>query len=91
MALLPKNIVDKIEIIHIKNPFKLTADISGKFEHNDNTLVSLNYETVSNEVLYKKDRLNFKGISFKGNTKTECMKIVPYQKIKKILHIHLST
>ncbi len=69
MALLPKNIADKIAIIHIKNPFKLTADISGKFEHNDNTLVSLNYETVSNEVLYKKDRLNFKGITFKGNTK----------------------
>ena len=67
--LLPNNIKQKLEGLAIKRPFKVSADISGKFVYKNNTLVKLKYETSNNEIFYKKDSLHFKNISFIGGTK----------------------
>ena len=74
LHLLPENIKNKLEGITIKNPFKVSANISGKFVYQNNTLVKLKYETINNEIFYKKDSLYFKNISFVGSTKNRVFK-----------------
>lgn len=69
LHLLPNNIKNKLEGLEIIKPFKVNADISGKFVYKDNTLVDVKYETNNNEVFFKKDSLHFKNISFNGSTK----------------------
>ncbi len=72
--LMPNNIKQKLERIEIKRSFKVNAAISGKFVYKDNTLVNLKYETINNEVFYKKDSLYFKNISFNGGTTNRAFK-----------------
>ena len=74
LHLLPENIKNKLEGISIKKPFKVSANISGKFVYRNNTLVKLKYETINNEIFYKKDSLYFKNISFVGSTKNRVFK-----------------
>ncbi len=65
--LMAANIKDRLEPFDILNPFDVKAKISGKFEYLSNTLVELEFETFNNKILYKKDSLTFKNISFNGS------------------------
>jgi len=64
--LMANNIKSKLEGFDILKPFKVKAKISGRFEYKNLTLVELQYETKGNEIVYKKDSLHLKNISFKG-------------------------
>ena len=67
VRLMPNNIKQKLEMFEVKKPFKINAAISGQFIYKDNSLVNLKYETINNDIFYKKDSLNFKNISFNGS------------------------
>lgn len=64
--LLANNIKKRLEGFDIIKPFKVNAKISGKFVYLDKTLVELEYETLGNEIFYKKDSLFLKNVSFNG-------------------------
>ncbi|MFK5982755.1 MAG: AsmA-like C-terminal region-containing protein [Flavobacteriaceae bacterium] len=64
--LLTNTITSKLEDFYITKPFKITAELSGKFEYKNLTLIKLQYETTGNEIVYTKDSLHLKDIDFKG-------------------------
>jgi len=65
--LLPTNLKTKLDGYEIVKPFDVSAKISGKFEFKDLTKVELQYKTFNNEIVYKKDSLHLKNVSFNGS------------------------
>lgn len=64
--LLSENIKSRLEGFDIVKPFKVNAEISGKFEYKNLTYVELHFETTANEIVFKKDSLHLTNIDFKG-------------------------
>jgi len=66
-SLLSGNIESKLAKYSISKSFKVKAEISGVFEHGSNPLVEIEYSTQKNEIIYQKENIHLKEVTFNGS------------------------
>jgi len=69
LALLSANIKSKLAQLNILKPIKVKAEISGIFKYRNKPVVELEYSTQNNEIIFNKDSIRLKNVTFSGTFK----------------------